>query len=103
MASPAYDAGDVVPCSFAVNNSAGTAADPTGLTFKIRSPAGTVTTYTYGTDSQLVKDSTGRYHVDWPVPAAAASEGLWSVRFEATGTNACAGEASFRVRDSAFY
>lgn len=99
----AYDLGETVRISVAITNAVGAAADPTGLTIKIRNPAGTITTYTYGTDAQLVKLSTGNYYVDWSIPLAAASEGAWSYRFDGTGTNACASEGTFRGRDSAFY
>lgn len=51
-----------LPGVFKVSN---VATDPTTVTFKIKSPSGTVTTYIYATDAQLVKDSTGNYHVDW--------------------------------------
>lgn len=41
------------------------ATDPGVVRFKMREPDGTVTNYLYGTDSQVVKDSTGVYHVVW--------------------------------------
>lgn len=86
-----------------ITNAAGASVDPTALTIKIRNPAGTITTYTYATDAQLVKLSTGNYYVDWTIPAAAASEGGWAYRFDGTGTNPCASEGTFRARDSAFF
>lgn len=60
-----YDIGDMQTLSIAFTDSAGTATDPTGITFKMREPDGTETNYVHGTDAQLVKDSVGNYHVDW--------------------------------------
>lgn len=38
-----------------------TLIDPTTVTFKVRSPGGTVTTKVYGTDAEVVKSSVGVY------------------------------------------
>jgi len=89
-----YDVGDKVRMSAAFTSS-GAATDPTGLTFKIKVPAGTVTTYVYGTDAELVKDSTGNYHVDFTV----AASGRHVYRFAGTGVVTAAGESNFEVRD----
>jgi len=47
------------------------------VTFKHRNPAGDSTTYTYPTDSEIVQDSTGNYHVDLLLD----DEGFWVVQF----------------------
>jgi hypothetical protein len=88
-----YDNGDLVRCSAIFTNSSGTATDPSVVRFQVRNPAGTVTPYLYGTDIQLVKDSTGNYHVD----VDASSDGLWSYRFYSTGSGQAAAEANFIV------
>lgn len=98
-----YDSGATVRLKLTMTDSSGTAVDPGALTFKVRQPDGTVTSYVYGTDAQLVKSSTGIYYVDWPIPKTLAAEGVWSYRFEATGANAGAVESQFTVRNSAFY
>ncbi len=92
-----YPIGAVVRCkgTFTQNS---TAIDPTTVQFKQRTSAGTITTYTYGTDSQLVKDGTGLYHVDVSVTAG----GVWSYRFVGTGNAAAANEAEFFVNSSDF-
>jgi hypothetical protein len=74
-------------------NSSGAVADPTGVTFKFRTPAGTVTTYTYGVDSELVKDATGQYHV----LITASLAGIYQWRFAGTGAVIAAIEDSFSV------
>lgn len=77
---------------------AGVATDPTAVTFKIRVPAGTITTYVYGTDAQLVKSATGVYYVDHTT----AAEGIHAWRMAGTGTVVAAEEQRFEVKDSRF-
>ena len=50
-----YIVGDAPRLTGTFKNSAGLASDPTGITFKIKEPDGASTTYTYGTDAQLVR------------------------------------------------
>jgi len=83
-----YLLGQQIRLSAAYKNSAGAAADPTTVTFKIKSPAGTTTTLVYGTDAAAVKDSTGNYHVDRTPDAA----GEWSYKFIGAGTIITVGE-----------
>ena len=93
-----YDKGDLVRCSGAFTDGSGNAQDPDVVIFKFTNPSGTTTTYTYSTDAQLVKDSTGNYHVD----VDADETGLWRTRWEATGTGQAADESAFRVTESQF-
>lgn len=80
------------------DNSTSTPVDPTNVYLRVRAPGGTVTTYTYGVDAALVKDSTGNYHLDLD----AATRGEWTYRWYSTGTGQAAGEASFTIRASIF-
>ena len=93
----AYTVGTLVrlQATFTVS---GTVTDPTAVTFKLRDPIGTVTTYVYGTDAQLVKSATGVYYVDYTT----AAEGLHAWRMTGTGTVVAAEEQQFRVRESSF-
>lgn len=93
-----YVVGNVVRCSNTFTDIAGTEIDPTTVAFKVQNPAGTITTYTYPTDPQLVKDSVGNYHVD----ISADSEGTWYYRFYSTGTGKAAFEGKFAVINSVF-
>ena len=93
-----YDKGDLVRCTAAFTDAAGSAFDPDTVAFKSRNPVGSVTTYTYGVDAELVKDSTGNYHVD----VDANRVGTWTVRFESTGTGQAAAESQFRIVESEF-
>jgi hypothetical protein len=67
--------------------------DPTTITFVMREPDGLETTYVHGTDAELVKDSVGNYHVDWPV----AKEGRHFYTWIGTGTAAEAGQGEFEA------
>ncbi len=87
----AYLIGQTVRLSVAFTDADGAAADPGSLTFTLRAPSGASTTYTYGTDAALVKDSTGNYHVDWAV----SQEGIHWYSFAGTGLNAAVDEGWF--------
>jgi hypothetical protein len=90
--------GNLVRCTTTFRNTANAVADPTAITFKFKTPAGAITTYTYGVDQQLVKDSTGVYHVDLTANAV----GTWNYRFAGTGTVVAATEGDFAVPASQF-
>lgn len=98
MAMNIYDRGDLVRCTGTLTNSAGTAIDPTGLTVMVRTPAGATTTFTYGTDAEVVRSSIGIYYIDVSV----TQEGDWAYRFASTGTGQAAAEGRFRIRGSFF-
>lgn len=72
--------------------------DPTGITFKIELPDETQVTYVYGTDAQLVKDSTGKYHVDYLLSLS----GSYTYRFAGVGACQAAMEGSILVPYSPF-
>lgn len=94
----AYDVGDLVRVQGSFTNAAGAAVDPSVVTTKVKTPAGVVTTYTYGVDAQLVKLATGIYYVD----VSATTSGDWHYRFSSTGDGQAAGENKFYVKESAF-
>ncbi len=74
--------------------------DPDTVTVKIYSPQGTITTYVYGTDAEVVKASTGDYYIDY----TPNESGVWHYRWETTGTDeTLAIEGYFRVQYSPFY
>lgn len=93
----AYDIGDVVRCRVAFTVS-DVATDPTTVTFEVARQGEAATTYTYGDDAQLVKASTGVYHVD--MPATAAGRYLW--RMTGTGAAAAAYHGEYVVRPNTF-
>ena len=93
-----FDVGDLVKLTAAFTNSAGAASDPAGLTFKVKNPNGNVTTYVYGTDSEVVKASVGNYYVE----ISATLAGTWHYRFAGTGNGQAADEGSFSIETSEF-
>lgn len=96
MAINVFDTGDKIRLSAAFRDIDAVAQDPGGVTFTLRAPSGALTTYTYGTDAALVKDSTGNYHVDVVVSAA----GRYRYRFAGVTTGQAAAESVFRVQAS---
>ncbi|MBL4763501.1 MAG: hypothetical protein JKY93_12495 [Gammaproteobacteria bacterium] len=60
-----FNIGDLHRASITFSGLDGAPADPTTISFLMREPDGEITTFIYGTDAELVKDSTGRYHVDF--------------------------------------
>lgn len=99
MSMNRYQKGDNVRCLATFTNvSTGAVADPSTVTFSVRSPSGVITTYTYGTDAEVVKSSTGVYYV----MVDANEVGIWHYRFASTGTGKAADEEKFEVEPSVF-
>jgi hypothetical protein len=98
----AYQIGDLVRVQGSFTTIAGVPTDPTAVFFSFKNPSQTITTYTYGVDAALVKDSTGVYHVDVSVPSTTAALGTWYYRFYSTGTGQTAAEDQFVVPTTAF-
>lgn len=94
----AYDIGDLVKISGTFTDSANTAGDPTTVSITIAPPTSAETTYVYGTDAALVKDSVGNYHANW----SCAESGVHRYRWVSTGTLQAAEEGWFTVRPQSF-
>lgn len=96
-----YDIGDSIKLYTTTpftDKSTDTATDPDVVRFRVRKPDGTVTSYVYGTDAEVVRDGTGDYHM--LVRPAAGEQGTWRWRIEAetsTGVAMAAEEALFDV------
>lgn len=93
-----YGLGTDVICSTEFTTTAGAAHDPSAVFFQFKDPEGEITAYEYGQDTELVKDSTGNYHVN----VDASKVGTWHYRFYATGTGKAADERVFKISPSAF-
>lgn len=89
----AYDVNDGERVTFTYKNSSLVLADPTVVTATVTIPAGVATTYIYGTDAELVRDSTGVYHIDVTFTTA----GDWTVEGHGTGAVTAATSQTFRV------
>lgn len=94
----AYDIGDQIRCSVEFTNRSGTYVDPSSVTFKIKNPTGTITSYIYGTDDKLVKEATGKYYI----LIEPTSSGIWHYRFEGDGIVIAASESNFVVKATQF-
>jgi hypothetical protein len=87
-----YVKGNLVRVSASFTNEAGAALDPTVVKCVVLEPGDVLaTTYTYGTDVAVVKDSTGHYHLDIDADEA----GEWRYRWYSTGTGQSASEGLF--------
>jgi len=98
MSNNSYNKGNIIRVSGNFKDSVGVNVDPAIVNFKFKKPDQTITTYVYLTDSQLIKDSVGNYHVDLSIDL----EGEWRYRFESTGVGQAAGEGQFPVKRGFF-
>ena len=94
MAEALFDVGDLIRSSLVIKV-ASVLTDPGGLTFQLKDPSnGAVSTFTFGVDGELVKDSTGNYHIDNSI----AESGIHQYRWASTGVAQGAEEGSYRVQ-----
>ena len=94
MTTPAHDIGDLRRLAVLFKNLAGQPSDPTGIIFKIREPDDVLTTFTFGTDVELVKSSVGSYHVDFTI--SKSGRHVW--RFAGSGNLVATEEQDFYAR-----
>lgn len=92
-----FDYGTTVRFEAEFYNQAGALTDPTTVTLKTRSPAGTTSTYTYGA-AEITKDATGLFHKSIQLNVT----GRWYYRWEATGTVAAVDEQELHVLRTEF-
>lgn len=76
-----------------ITGESGSPIDPDVLTFEMHTPDGQVTTYVYGTDPGLVRDSLGVFHVYWDC----TQNGLHRYSFVASGSIAAVQDGIFQV------
>jgi len=97
-----YDVGDTarLRCDFKAKDDNGheRLADPTTAVFQLRNPNNGITTFTYPTDSEVVRLSLGKFKVEQVVNIP----GKWTHRWRGTGAVATAGEQEFTVSKSVF-
>lgn len=92
-----FDLDDTVKCkaTFGVSN---TLTNPSTVRYEIVDPDANLTTYTYGTDSEVTRTSTGLYVLTIQL----STEGQWSIRAICTGTVIGARETTVLVGPSSF-
>lgn len=86
-----YYPGSPIRLTVSFTDTAGAYVDPTTVLIKTQDPMGNNTTYTYGTDANVGRSSTGRYFAD----ITPDQGGRWFIRWETTGTN-----TTFAIEDS---
>lgn len=89
--------GDTPRLTVTFKDAWGTLNDPNTVSFKIKEPDGATQSYSYLTDSELVRSAQGVYYVDWPV----TKTGAHYVEFTSTGVLIAARETVFTARASA--
>lgn len=92
------DIGDLRYITIAFVDEAGVAADPTTVTFRLRTPDGTETSYVYGTDPEVERTAVGAYRF----ALTPSVSGPHHYRWVGAGAVAEAEEGFIRVRGSAF-
>lgn len=93
-----YNLGDKVRCQGTFTDSDGDEQDPISVFVSVKEPGGTITTYEYGEDGEVIKSATGVYYVDLD----ADTTGRWWYRFYATGSGQASSEEAFDVASSEF-
>ena len=91
-----YDLGDLVRVTGTFTRASGAVMDPAVVKCQVKTPAGVKTSYTYGVDAAMVRDSVGVYHLDVSITAS----GHWWYRWYSTGAGQAAAETEFRVSRS---
>jgi hypothetical protein len=91
-----YDKGDEVRLRGEFTDIAGNHVDPTAVFVITVDPSENETTYTYGQDDELTRESEGIYNC----LINADESGTWYYRFYSTGTRQGAGEHRFIIRSS---
>lgn len=89
-----YDIGDATRLSVNFVNIGGTSVDPTLVVLRIKPPLSVTVEYTYPGSGQIVKDSVGNYHIDYPITLSGVHYGKWA----AQGAVLAAEEFSFMVK-----
>lgn len=88
-----YLVGEYVRLSLSLLDFAGNPADPGALRLRVRSGAGVLSAYAYGSAPEVVRDGLGLYHADLPLSVA----GSWYYRWESDAPNSGACEGAFPV------
>ena len=94
----AYKLGNTVKVSAVFRDVDGDLTDPNTVTARKKVPAGTETSYVYGVDAALVRNSIGSYYLLIPTTTA----GTYYYRFVGDDDMDTANEGSFTVNMSAF-
>jgi len=73
--------------------------DPATVQVAVKEPSSTVTTYVYGTDPELVRESMGVYYI---LIDTTDNAGEWQFVWNSSGTLQAAGQTRFTVTETYF-
>lgn len=90
--------GNVIRAITTFATSAGTAVDPSIVTYYVLDPNGTITSYVYNTDAEVARITTGSY----VLTLEPDTPKHWQVYATGTGTNKGAGKGTFDVEPTSF-
>ena len=93
-----FDVGDVTRISVVFKNLAGTVVDPTVVKIRIKLPTNVELAYEYLIGAEVIKDSTGTYHMDYPI----TMDGMHYYKWTGTGAVYAAEESQFFVKITQF-
>ena len=96
--SKQFDVGDLARATATFKDEDDQVVDPANVYFQVKDPVGALLDYQYGVDAELVKESTGVYHVDVSV----TMPGEWHYRFYSTGSGQAAIEDVFYGKETHF-
>lgn len=92
------DIGDVMRLKVIFKDLAGAVVDPTAVTVQIKLPTDVVLEYTYLIGAEVIKDSTGTYHMDYLI----TMDGMHYYKWTGTGAVYAAEESQFFVKITQF-
>jgi len=92
-----YDQGDQQRLSINFTDYSANAADPDAINLIITQPDQTKISYSYAVDPEFIKDSIGKYHLDYLF----TQSGRYIIRFEGTGTINSAEQTEIYIRKKA--
>lgn len=98
MPRESYDIGDVLRTRGAYTDINDAPIDPSAVYVSVKTPAGIVTTYTYGSGPDIQRSDVGDYFYDLTFTAP----GRWYVRHYSTGIGESSEETMYFVRKSQF-
>ena len=99
-----YEVGDTIVISAVFRDTANNYVDPSGVVYRILSPAGWSAVYTFGTDATVVRVSQGQYYCTALIPSASAtSYGRWTYHVAGTGVLKQASQGAWTVQKSPFF
>lgn len=92
--------GNVVRTIATFEDEDGAVQDPLTVQVRVKDPSAVITTYVYGTDAQVVRQSKGVYYIE--IDTSGQAGGTYQLVWNSTGTYKAAGQTQFTVADTLF-